>query len=313
MDIRHLRLFMTVVECGNITAAAEKLGLSQPALSKHLSRLEGELQTKLLERLPRGVRLSTSGQILFGYAKSIDASYRSALRQIDDVGKTEAVQITVGSGFFWLNGLLPRAIALLVSQHPGVKVNIVTGVPSELKEKLLRGDLELVFGPVAASESDQNLIASESLIRSDSQVIVRQGHPAADGTDKSIKDLYALDWVMPTGTFVRTLFDQVFQSHGLPAPEPRVEVNDISCTLDIVAHSDLATMATSLTPLGDSWESFDRLNCSSLSGYRETGILRRRYSVVPQMCENLCDILRNVSQHHQHAVHRTVQPLGGGE
>lgn len=302
MDIRHLRLFMTVVDHGNITSAAEELGLSQPALSKHLSRLERELGTTLFERLPRGVRPSSSGRILFDYAKSIDASYRSALRQIDNAGANEVSEITVGSGYFWLNGLLPRAIASLVSEHPGLKVNIATGVPNELKEKLLRGDLDLVFGPVAIMGEDQNMIESESLIRTDSQVLVRQGHPAATDRDNSVKDLMRLDWVMPTGTFVRALFDQTFQSHGLPVPVPRVEVNDISCTLDIVANSDFATMATSLTPLGKNWEKFVRLRCTSLSGYRETGILRRRYGAVPPMCENLIETLRIVSRQHQHSI-----------
>ncbi len=302
MDIRHLRLFMNIVEHGSITLAADDLGMTQPALSKHLSRLENELGTKLLERLPRGVRLSPSGKILFDYAKSIDASYRSALRQIDDVDTNEISQITVGSGYFWLNGLLPRAIAMLVSEYPTVSVNVTTGVPSELKEKLLRGDLDLVFGPVAISGADQNLIESESLIRTDSSVLVRQGHPVADGKDKSIKDLHQLEWAMPTGTFVRTLFDQFFQSHGLPAPEPKVEVNDIFCTLDIVTHSDLATLATSLTPLGENWEQFERLNCKSLTGYRETGILRRKFGVVPPMSEKLCQTLRNISRQHLHSI-----------
>lgn len=302
MDIRHLRLFMTVVDHGSITAAAEALGLSQPALSKHLSRLESELETTLLERLPRGVRPSNTGRILFDYAKSIDASYRSALRQIDSTTAGQVTQITIGSGYFWLNGFLPKAVALLVSAHPDLRVNIVSGVPNALKEKLLRGDLDLIFGPVALSGADENLIESESLIRTDSHVLVRQGHPANDGKDKSIKDLLDLNWALPNGTFVRALFDQVFQSHGVPPPIPTVDVNDVSCSLEIVAQSDLATLATSLTPMGQAWTQFEQLKCSGLSGFRETGILRRKFGVVPAMAEALCEKLRLVAHDHLHAV-----------
>lgn len=304
MDIRHLRLFMKVVDHGSITTAAEELGMSQPALSKHLSRLETELEVKLLERLPRGVRASPSGKILFDYAKSIDASYRSALRQIDNTKHSKVTEISVGSGYFWLYGMLPRAIARLVSTHPNVKVNVKTGVPNALKDDLLRGDLDLVFGPVAISGNEHNLIETESLIRTDSQVLVRQNHPWNDGRDKAMRDLQQLEWALPTGTFIRTLFNQIFESHGLTAPEPKVEVNDVSCAMDIVANSDLATLATSLTPLGEKWAKFGQLKCSSLSGRRETGILRRKFETVPPMCEALCALLTDVSKQHQHAIHR---------
>jgi len=302
VDIRHLRLFMTVVDHGSITAAADELGLSQPALSKHLSRLENELETTLLERLPRGVRLTPTGRILFDYAKSIDASYRSALRQIGSARTGEVTEISIGSGYFWLNGFLPKAVALLIADYPDVRVKIVSGVPKELKEKLLRGDLDLVFGPVAKTAAEENLIASESLIRTDSRVLVRQGHPANDGTDKAIKELIDLKWAVPTGTFVRTLFDQLFQSHGIPAPTPTVMVNDVSCILDIVAHSDLATLATSLTSTGQKWTDFEELKCSSLSGYRETGVLRRKSGVVPPVAQVLTEKVRLVCRNHQYAI-----------
>ena len=302
MDIRHLRLFMTVIDRGSITAAADDLGLSQPALSKHLSRLEAELETTLLERLPRGVRPTRAGQILFDYAKSIDASYRSALRQNDGAKAAQIAEITVGSGYFWLTGFLPKAVALLVEDHPTVRVTVETGVPTRLKEKLLRGDLDLIFGPVALSGADQNMISSESLIRTDSHVLVRQGHPAQDNRDKTIKDLLDLKWALPNGTFVRSQFDQLFQAHGVPAPIPTVDVNDVSCSLEIVAQSNLATLATSLTPEGAAWSKFDHLKCSALSGFRETGILRRKFGVVPPMAEELCEKLRIVSRNHRDAV-----------
>ena len=293
---------MTVVERGSITAAADEMGLSQPALSKHLSRLETELETVLLERLPRGVRPSREGQILYDYAKSIDASYRSALRQIDGARQAHVAEISVGAGYFWMSGFLPKAVALLGEDHPNVRVKIETDVPMRLKEKLLNGDLDLVFGPVARSGTGQTMIAAESLIRTDSQVLVRRGHPAQDGNDKSIKALLELKWALPNGTFVRDLFDQLFQAHGVPAPVPAVDVNSVSCSLDIVAQSDLATLATSLTPDGQTWAQFDHLKCSALSGFRETGILRRKFDVVPAMAEALCEKLRIVSRNHRDAV-----------
>ena len=303
MDIRHLRMFMKIIDHGSISAAADELRMSQPALSKHLSRLESEMQTELVERLPRGVKASPSGEIMLNYAKSIDANYRSALRQIDAAKNAEYSEISIGSGYYWLNGFLPHAIARLLSENPRVRVKVTSGVPDQLKENLLRGEIDLVFGPVAISEAHRNLIEVESLIRTDSKVMVRRGHPAGTGKDKSIRELHELDWVLPVGTFVRKLFDQTFEAHGMSAPLPKVEVNDVTCTLDLVANSDMATMVTSLAPLGTPWGSrFEQIKCSGLGGFRETGIMTRKEGVIPPLCETLCAIIRDLSKRHLHAV-----------
>ena len=302
MDIRHLRLFLKILEHGKISAAAADLGISQPALSKQLSRLEKELGTELLERLPRGVLPSPTGRILLDYAKSIDASYRSALRHIESTRKEDFSEITVGAGYYWLNGLLPRAVARLVSDHPGVRIKIVAGVPEALTEQLLRGDIDLVFGPVAFKETHPNLIEAVSLIRTDTQILVRKGHALNDGVNRSIEELARLGWALSRGTFIRKRFDQLFQTFGIAPPVPRVEVNDVSFTLDVVANTDLATLATSVTPLGEEWNDFGRVQCSNVSGYRETGILRRKHDAMPALGEKLCAALGALSSHHVHHV-----------
>jgi len=129
MDIRHLRLFLTTLEHGNITAAASALGITQPALSKQLARLEEVFGVPLLERLPRGVKTSAQGKILRDHAKSIEASYRSAVRHLGSPGGAEAGEIAVGAGYFWLHGFLPRAVANLVAEQPEARIRIVADVP----------------------------------------------------------------------------------------------------------------------------------------------------------------------------------------
>ncbi len=302
MDIRHLRLFLKTLEHGNITSAAAELGISQPALSKQLSRLEEEFEVELLERLPRGVRPSAMGKILHDYAKSIDASYRSALRHLESARNDDDEETTIGSGYYWLNGLLPRAVAQLVQDRPGARIRIVAGVPELLTEQLLRGEIDLVFGPVAFREEHHNLIEAKSLVRTDTQILVRKGHPASDGIERSIEDLTHLDWALPRGTFIRKRFDQLFQTFGVAPPVPKVEVNDVSFTLEVVANTDLATLATSVTPLGETWQGFDRIRCANVSGYRETGILRRKHDVMPNLCRELCERLEALCADHVHTV-----------
>ena len=302
MDIRHLRLFLKTLEHGNITAAAHDLGITQPALSKQLSRLEEEFGVKLLERLPRGVQPSAFGKILSDHAKSIEASYTSALRHLDNTSASAGAEISIGAGYYWLNGLLPRAVACLVKERPNARIRIIAGVPERLTARLLEGELDLVFAPVAFREGHNDLIVSESLLRTDSVILVRQGHPADDGKTRAIQDLTELGWAMPRGTFIRKRFDQLFEAFGLTAPIPTVEVNDVSAALDVVAHSDLATLASSVTPLGERWTNYGQVACRDLSGWRDSGILRRRHGVVPKLAEKLCDILRDLAKDHVHSI-----------
>ena len=302
MNLHHLRLFVTTLEHGNITAAAVALGITQPALSKQLGRLEEDFGVPLLERLPRGVQPTPAGKVLADHAKSVDASYRSAVRLMKSVTKSEIGEVSVGAGYYWLNGFLPRAVAELVSDYPEARVRIVAGVPDQLTEMLLEGELDLVFAPVAFRRGHTDVIEAESLLRTDSVVLVRAGHPADDGQNRTIEELAELRWALPRGTFIRTWFDQLFEAHGLTPPVPTVEVNDVSAAFDLVANSDLATLASSVTPLGEPWQGYGRVYCRDMGGGRDSGILRRRHGVVPQLGDVLCTKLRALVSTHANAL-----------
>lgn len=311
MNLHHLHLFLTTIEHGNITAAAHALGISQPALSKQLSRLEQDFDTALLKRLPRGVQPTAAGAILADHARSVEASYRSAVRLMDSVKKGGSAQISVGAGYYWLNGFLPQAVAALVSDHPEAQVRIEAGVPEQLIRQLLDGELDLIFGPVAFREGHADVIQAESLLRTDAVVLVRDEHPANDDQNRSIEELSELRWALPQGTFIRKRFNQVFEAHGLTPPAAAVEVNDVSAALDIVAHSDLATLASSVTPRGAHWPGFGRVQCRDLAGWRDSGILSRRNSVTPDLGHALCTHLRGLVLEHEQAVNSANSPTQG--
>ena len=77
IELRRLRAFVTVVEEGNITRAAERLFIQQPPLTRLLQGLEDELGVKLLQRLPRGVRVTEAGDVLFEEARALLARARA--------------------------------------------------------------------------------------------------------------------------------------------------------------------------------------------------------------------------------------------
>src|SRR6516162_4867640 len=70
MELRSIQYFVQVADEGSITRTADKIGIAQPALTRHIKQLEAELGTQLLIRLPRGVRLTTSGRDFLDHARA---------------------------------------------------------------------------------------------------------------------------------------------------------------------------------------------------------------------------------------------------
>src|SRR5437764_8083327 len=97
MNLRQLEYFMTIAEEGSITRAAERLFVSQPSLSQQVLALEQELGGELLERLPRGVRLTAAGQELLPEARATIRHARRARRSARMALELEAGHLEVAT------------------------------------------------------------------------------------------------------------------------------------------------------------------------------------------------------------------------
>jgi DNA-binding transcriptional LysR family regulator len=124
MNFGHLAVFHAVAETGSVSRAAERLMVSQPAVSKQLGQLERELKTVLVDRLPRGVRLTAAGDVLAGYARRIFATAAEAERAMGELAGVRrgrlAVAATPTIGVYWLPALLVR----YRRAHPGVEMRM---------------------------------------------------------------------------------------------------------------------------------------------------------------------------------------------
>src|SRR6478609_11459583 len=123
MDQRQIERFVDVVDSGSLTRTSRRLNISQPALSKSLRLLEEQLGTKLLERGPRGVRVTKSGVIFCQRARSISAEFRRAREDLEGMNGstagTVALGVTPGPGV--LDQILPEAISRVAKKRPALK------------------------------------------------------------------------------------------------------------------------------------------------------------------------------------------------
>jgi len=148
MDPRRLMIFRTVARAGALGAAARELGWTQPAVSQHLRQLEREAGCTLLLRGPRGVRPTEAGTLLLARADAIAAQLDMAAEELAGVAALRRGRVRLAAFPSALATLVPRALARLGRDSPGIDVALTEAEPPEALDLLTDGqvDLALVFG-----------------------------------------------------------------------------------------------------------------------------------------------------------------------
>src|SRR3954468_18632727 len=160
-DSTRLRVFREVVERGSFSAAAEALSFTQPAVSRQIATLEREAGTQLLQRMPRGIRLTEAGRILLGHTEAILGRMVAAQTQIDAVARLEAGRLRIGS-FSTANAtVVPRAIAAFSREHPEVGLSLTEGTSSSLIPRLRAGELDVALATDPPEHELEDLVAAE--------------------------------------------------------------------------------------------------------------------------------------------------------
>lgn len=147
LDVNRLRVIDAVARHGSVTAAAKELHYSQPSVTHHLTRLEAETGAQLLQRVGRGIRLTSAGQLLADRAAEI-------LGRIDAAGAELSAHVGLNAGRVRLaafasaiGSLVPATVATLASRHPGLEISLTDMHPPEAIELLRTGkvDVAVIF------------------------------------------------------------------------------------------------------------------------------------------------------------------------
>lgn len=125
MNLRQLEYFIAIAEQGSLTQAAERLLVSQPSLSQQIRALEDELGGALLERLPRGVRLTAAGQELLREARATLAHAERGRRSVRRALELDAGQLEVAVTTSATAGILPRVLREWQQRHPRIEVSLL--------------------------------------------------------------------------------------------------------------------------------------------------------------------------------------------
>ncbi|QEY62895.1 LysR family transcriptional regulator [Metapseudomonas lalkuanensis] len=223
MDTRDLEYVVGVRQAGSIGKAAEALGISQPALTKAVRRVEEQLGLQLFERVPQGMRPTQAGELFLERAQKLRRDYDDAMAEMRSLLTGEQGMVRIGYSLTFPDELLHTACKRLLRERPAAKLKLCCRMAQELLSALRAGDLDIVFVPIQASEPDLDI---QPLYQDRLVVAADAGHPLCSREKLRLDDLVGEDWALPAGHItVRIMLDEAFRRRGLPPPSTRVEAD----------------------------------------------------------------------------------------
>ncbi|MDH3287123.1 MAG: LysR family transcriptional regulator [Betaproteobacteria bacterium] len=166
MDLRSIRYFIQIADCGSITRAAGNLGVAQPALSRHVQSLENELGMPLLVRLPRGVRLTAPGRQFLDHCRRALRELERAKEELRANAGSPKGQVILGVSPTLGPLLVPGVVERVRRQCPQVALKIVEHFSTLLFDGLLTGrvDVALLTNPSATRALRLTPLISEPIV-----------------------------------------------------------------------------------------------------------------------------------------------------
>jgi DNA-binding transcriptional LysR family regulator len=252
MQLKDLQAFAHIAEHGNLHAAADTMGLTQPALSKALRRLETELGVRLLERLPRGVALTAAGRLLHERSRSLTRLVDDTRMEIADLKTGQSGQLRVGAVPTILDSKLGPVLAKLLGGEEPLRFFVSVQLSGGLLRALQAGELDFALAAIPKPVPDE--LSCLPLWRQETHIVARKGH-WLQHSPCTLEQLSQQAWLLPPrGIMTRTWVEALFAQAGLDKPRVVVEADAPQGLLaTLMRKSDLLsamTVDTLASPMG---------------------------------------------------------------
>lgn len=251
--MNHLLLdhFLAAYEAGSLGKAAAVLGLSQPALSKSIRKLEADLGLPLFERTTSGVVPTLYAQTLARRGAAIRADIRSSIAELHKLRSGEVGEVRIGVAPALAPHFVPRVVALTSERHPSLTLTVHEGLYESLAHGVTRGELDFALTNLPFDGLTQGLQA-ETLLRDRFVVCCGATHPLAAQATVRPRDLLAFPWVTPPrdGLVWQRLVD-LFTAARVKPPRAAIETNSAALIKALLADGRFVTFVPRQLVLAD--------------------------------------------------------------
>jgi len=192
MTFEQLHAFIVVAETLSMTRAAERLHLTQPAVSAAIAELEERQATRLFDRVGRHLELTAAGKVFLPEARAVIDRLEEARRVFDDLAGLTRGAVRIAASQTVATYWLPRRMARFAASHPNLHLDLAVGNTTQAAALVLGGEADLAF---VEGEVDEPLFARKVVARDRISLYVAASHPLAKRR-VTRKDLEAATWVL---------------------------------------------------------------------------------------------------------------------
>lgn len=297
IDTRLLSL-LAVNETGSFTRAAERLSLSQPAVSQHIHQLEDELNVRLFERSRGTLRLTREGDIVVKYARRMQALANNLAEDLA-TERTHLANLTVGITHTAESNAIAETLARYVTLRDHMSIKMITGSVSELFDALKNYELDLaiVEGAAADPRFRSVMLDTDCLI-----LAVAPEHPLARQTMVTIDELKREKLILRLpDSSTRSLFISALETHNLHLNEFNVvlEIDNIATIKDLIRRGfGVSVLARSacMDELGKN--KIVALPIENLTMMREINLVYSRDFDHPELLRDIVRCYQDLNQAH---------------
>ncbi|HYH22894.1 MAG TPA: LysR family transcriptional regulator [Azospirillum sp.] len=292
MELRQIRYFLALFEEGNVTRAARKLNIVQPALSMQIRRLEEEFGSAFFERTPQGVVPTSAGKRAYQLFLPVMKEIENARQQILDLNGAVSGRIGVGLIPSVAASVLSAAVAEFSAAYPDVEIHIDEAYSGTLLEWVLAGQIDCaVINQLSARTPG---IVSDDLVDEELVLVSSRGAGHALPPTVRFADLPGMSLVLPSKRHgLRMIIDRLASEQGIEI-QPRIEIDALIPTLELVGCSGRATILPAIALAAGS-TALD-LRISRIVGPRPSRKLVRIHHVQRPLtlaAERFLDVLRD--------------------
>lgn len=240
---RNLAAFLAITEHGNLTVAAEKIGLTQPSLTKRLKNLEDELGCQLFDRNRRGMTLTPAGTRLYARAQRIEQEMLQAQEEIRSLEEAGLDVLRIGAGPLFHQRYIAPVFAELLRRFPTLRLDLTIGANEVTLPLLMKGEVDIVLGVIQPTGPDGALVSMPMTVLEHGLVLARDY--GLGGMEKAQpRQMRDMNWVLyGDDKDTETWLNGYFQRNSLGTPNIAVRTASFATGLGLVREAGFVMLA----------------------------------------------------------------------
>ncbi|MEH7350493.1 LysR family transcriptional regulator [Gottfriedia acidiceleris] len=286
MELRELEFFIAICEELHFTRAAEKLGISQPALSRQIIALEDKLGVRLFDRLGKKIAITEAGKILQEESEKIFSNIKYIYEQIGELQKVKRGKLIIGAMSEELSQLASVIFLELHRMHPYLQMKII--MSDNIEDRVIQNEIDIALTHMPL-ENEQ--LTNIPLYNEEFYLVVPFDHHLAEREKVDFEEIKDIQLVLsPKNHNCRKLIDDAATSMGFVF-KPIIELTDVNSILSIVKAGIGATILPNTLLTSQNSETLKVIKIVNPVITKEIAIVHHKEKYIGSAARNFIDLL----------------------